>query len=321
MEWTKARVRTTAYGAEVVTAVLMECNIVGVEIVDAHDRVKHLTETASQWDYAEDDLLRIDSEDVFVVFYVVKGEAGEVLLGDVREALARLCDESLGPLDVAVEHADDALWLNEWKKHFKPLRIGRVVIVPEWEEYAPLEGDVVFTLDPGSAFGTGQHQTTRLCVSALQKYLKAGDILVDIGCGSGILAITGLLLGASSVFACDIDPSGAMAATKKNAEINSVAGRLDVRSGDVLSDEGLRKEICRERCNIVVANIVADVIVDLLPFVNEILVCGGLFIASGIIAERAEEVLLAFGESGVDVLEKIELEGWYCIVGEVKHLF
>ncbi|MCL2198287.1 MAG: 50S ribosomal protein L11 methyltransferase [Defluviitaleaceae bacterium] len=319
MEWTRAQVRTTEYGSEIVTAVLMENNIVGVEIVNARERIKYLTETASQWDYAEEDLLRADGEDVFVVFYVTKDAEGEGLLGEVREALSQLSaqSEDLGSLDVEIEHADDELWLNEWKKHFKPLRIGRVVIVPEWEQYVPCEGDVVFTIDPGSAFGTGQHQTTQLCVDALQKHLKKGDRLADIGCGSGILAVIGLLLGAGNVFACDIDPAGAMAATKKNAELNPInLGHLVISSGDVLSDTALREEICRERYDVVVANIVADVIIDLVPFAREILVEGGVFIASGIIEERAEEVFAAFEKGGVEILEKIMLEGWYSVVGK-----
>jgi ribosomal protein L11 methyltransferase len=231
------------------------------------------------------------------------------------------------------ESADDESWLNEWKKHFKPLRVGRVVIVPEWESYTPrksstlsfgeaccdfgaAQDEVVFTIDPGSAFGTGQHQTTQLCVSAMQKYISAGDTILDIGCGSGILSIIALLLNAEKVVACDIDPAGAIAATRKNARLNPVdLTRLEVHAGDALSDENLREKICAHKYDVVVANIVADVIVELVPLAKAVLKTGGYFVSSGIIAERASEVVDGFEKSGFKIEQNLSLDGWHCIVG------
>jgi len=322
MEWTKSEIQTTAIGAEIVTGVLLENNIFGAEIINARERVRHLTEVAHTWDYAEDGLLDADNDDVFVIFYVTKDDCGAKLIDDIRKALADLMahenDLPLGTLEMKTESADDKTWLDEWKKHFKPFSIGKIVIVPQWEEYVSPDGadETIFKIDPGSAFGTGQHQTTRLCILALQEYLRGGEKVLDIGCGSGILSIVALLLGANNVFACDIDPAGAIAATKNNAELNKInLQNLIIRSGDALSDEKLREEICRNKYEVIVANIVADVVIELVPFVKENLTPDGVFIASGIIDERADEVLEVFAKNKMQVVQKFELEGWFCVVG------
>lgn len=315
-------VRTTPFGAEIATAVLIECGIVGAEIVNPHERVRHLGEAAGSWDYAEADLLEVASDDVCVIFYAEKNAEGDALLARVRAELARAEEVGgAGGFCMSEESAHESAWANEWKKHFKPIRVGRVVIVPEWEDFAPAQGDVVFTIDPGSAFGTGQHQSTQLCVLALQDYLKDGDSVLDVGCGSGILSIIALLLGARDVFACDIDPAAAVASTKMNAALNGVeASRLQILAGDALSDAALREKICEKKYEVVVANIVADVVISLVPFVSECLAPGGVFIASGIIDERESDVLAAFagargGSCGLDVLHVARLEGWCCVVG------
>ncbi|MCL2225113.1 MAG: 50S ribosomal protein L11 methyltransferase [Defluviitaleaceae bacterium] len=329
MEWTKVEVQTTAFGAEVVTGVLLDNNIVGAEMVNAQERVRHLTEVAHTWDYAEDGLLDADGDDVFVIFYVTKDERGAALLADVREALAGLKAHeadglSFGTLAIKTEHANDKTWLDEWKKHFKPFNIGRVVIVPQWENYTAADGvdEIIFKIDPGTAFGTGQHQTTRLCILALQEYLRGDESnappkVLDIGCGSGILSIIALLLGAGEVFACDIDPAGAIAATKNNAALNGInLAKLQIRAGDALACEKLRAEICRNKYEVIVANIVADVVIGLVPFAKERLTQNGVFIASGIIDDRAGEVLGVFAANKMEIIQKFEFEGWVCIVGK-----
>jgi ribosomal protein L11 methyltransferase len=152
---------------------------------------------------------------------------------------------------------------------------------------------------------------------ALQKWLRFGDKILDIGCGSGILSVVGLLLGADFVFACDIDPAGAVPATLKNAELNSIdMSRLSVCHGDVLSDEGLRSGIADYRYDMVMANIVADVIIDLADFVPIVLKAGGYFIASGVIDERVPEVIAALNAKGFVIIDELEQEGWHCIVGQ-----
>ena len=324
MEWIKASIETTSIGTDIVTALLMDYGISGVEIIDAYDRIRFFKESTRTWDYADDSLLVANSDFAYVIFYVTSNDAGKGILHAVNSALLLLAKESfsneVGSLTLQTEFANDETWLNEWKKHFKPLRVGRIVIVPEWDEFKPEhENDIIFTIDPGSAFGTGQHQTTQLCINALQKWMNTDDAVLDIGCGSGILSIISLLLGASFVYAIDVDPAGAIAATKKNAQLNPIRSEcLKISSGDILTNAAARKDIGNNRYNIVVANIVADVIIPLAPLISQFSDKNGFFIASGIITERLDSVLDAFKAEGIFVLEINELEGWHSVVGKVN---
>ena len=318
MDWIKTSIETTSPGIEMVTGLLMSCGINGVEIIDSQERARYFADSTRTWDYADEALMTADSDCAYVIFYVTSDAAGKQLLADIQHSLQRVAvdqSQDVGTLAMRQESANDETWLHEWKKHFKPIRIGRIVIVPEWVDYSPEAEDVIFTIDPGTAFGTGQHQTTQLCISALQKWVGPKDSVLDIGCGSGILSIISLLLGASSVCAIDIDPAGAIAATKKNAELNPIdLNLLKVLSGDVLTDTDVRENV-GTGYDVVVANIVADVIIPLALLVEGFSKADGLFIASGIISERLEEVLGAFAVANITVLEQEELEGWHCIVG------
>ena len=322
MQWIKVSIETTSPGVETVTAILMSCGINGVEIIDSKERAQYFADTTRTWDYADESLMVADSDWAYVVFYVTDNEAGESLLANVKESLARFANEEnedIGALTVRVESANDETWLHEWKKHFKPLRLGRVVVVPEWEAFTPQDNDIVFTIDPGSAFGTGQHQTTQLCINALQKWVGMGDKVLDIGCGSGILSIISMLLGAQYVCAIDVDPAGAITATKKNAELNPIdLSKIKVMAGDVLTCENTRAEVKETTYDVVVANIVADVIIPLVPFARAFAKPGGIFIASGIISERLDEVLDAFTSGGFTLLAQEELEGWHSVVGRCE---
>ena len=327
MEWIKADVQTTPLGAEIVTGILLGHGIFGVEIINSAERVRHLKESAQFWDYADEKLFDV-GDGVYVVFYVTKDASGERLLEDVKISILQLREDSsfskegIGSLEVKIRAANDEAWLHEWKKHFKPLRVGKVLIVPEWEKEgawgrSPHCDDIIFTIDPGSAFGTGQHQTTQMCISALQKFVKPGGTILDIGCGSGILSVISLLLGAGEVFACDIDPAGAIAATKKNAALNSIdINRLQIHAGDALSDNALRQKICAKKYDVAVANIVADVVIELIPLVEKLLAPGGIFIASGIIDERLPEVLSCLDKNNFFASRTVQVqkkEGWCCV--------
>jgi len=319
MEWIKSSIETTSESIEAVTGLLMSCGINGVEIIDAKERARYFASHTRNWDYADESLLKVDTDRAYVVFYVTADAAGKELITQVKARISTNTCE-LGNPQLRQESANDETWLHEWKKHFKPIRIGRVVVVPEWEEFVPEnQDDVVFVIDPGSAFGTGQHQTTQLCIDALQQWVKSGDRVLDIGCGSGILSIISLLLRASFAYAIDIDPAGAIAATKKNAELNPVdLGALTIAAGDVLTEHAVREAI-GNGYDIVVANIVADVIIPLAPLVGSFARESGLFIASGIITERLDEVLTAFEHASIDIVAQRELEGWHCIVGRFSH--
>ena len=200
-------------------------------------------------------------------------------------------------------------WANNWKAYYKPLEIGeRLVVRPSWEAIGDTDR-VVLSLDPGMAFGTGTHQTTRLCLEFLERLVKNGDEMLDLGCGSGILSIAGLLLGASHAIAVDIDPIVETIAAE-NAAMNGIKDEYRIMTGDILSDDGIKREISKQRYDIVTANIVASVIIKLAPQIPALLKDDGVFIASGIILERLDEVKNAFANNGLKVLEVKKLDEW-----------
>ena len=209
-----------------------------------------------------------------------------------------------------MEGVQDSDWENNWKKFYKPMEIGeRLLVIPEWETADP-KGRVTLILNPGLTFGTGSHATTRLCLKALERYIHGGETVLDLGCGSGILSIAALRLGASRAFACDIDEKCETVAYE-NAALNGVTKDVyTVRTGDVLSDEKLKAAI-GGGYDMVVANIVSDVIIGLAPHVRPYLKDGGKFLCSGIIDTRAEEVKNELIAAGWNVLESNSSEGWF----------
>ena len=208
-----------------------------------------------------------------------------------------------------VGSVDEKDYAESWKQYYKPLHIGeKIVVVPEWERYDRKDGELILTLDPGMAFGTGSHETTSLCVEMLQKTVLEGSRVLDIGCGSGILSIASLILGAGSVKALDIDPN-AVKVTGENARLNSFSGTLDVQTANILEDKTPLKGL---KFDIIVANIVADIIIRLCGFIGDYLENGGVFITSGIITERRADVIDAFEKNGFVVAEENEKRGWLC---------
>ena len=247
-----------------------------------------------------------------VTFYLPADETGFAQMGEVRLALedlkARRSD--CGTLLLSLENLRDEDWENNWKQYYKPMEIGqRLLVSPQWEQVDPGQR-VPLILDPGLTFGTGSHATTRLCLTALEKTVAQGDRVLDLGCGSGILSIAALRLGASQALAVDIDDK-CLDVAYENAALNGIGkDRYTVRVGDVLSDGSLRREL-EGGYDIVVANIVADVIIALAPLVPAMLRPGGTFLCSGIIDDRAEEVRSALEAAGWTVLETQSADGWF----------
>lgn len=302
--WDRITVKATSgEDIENITAVLINNGVVGMEIIDADQRVKDLE--SLEWDFVDDGLLVSDGA-VRVVFYVPQVSGSEKMLCKIESELMQL-----GVLEVKRGSANESEWQDEWKKHFKPIKIGGVVIVPEWDDYEAGTDETVFRIDPGAAFGTGQHETTQLSLLALKEFVKAGDFVLDIGCGSGILSCISSLLGAKKIVACDIDPIGAINATRRNAELNCI-DNIEIYAGDILSE--LAEKLSTERYDVVVANIVADVIVKLTPFVKGILKTGGKFISSGIIGERVVDVRSEFLRSELEIIWEEDTNDWHAFV-------
>ena len=214
---------------------------------------------------------------------------------------------------MTLDNLQDADWENNWKQYYKPMEIGeRLIVIPEWLQ-AETNGRVPLILNPGLTFGTGSHATTRLCLKALEKTVNNGDRVLDLGCGSGILSIAALKLGAKGAFACDIDEK-CKAVAYENAALNGVDPSVyQVEIGDILSNRRLRDKI-GTGYQVVLANIVADVIIALAPAVRPLLAEDGVFICSGIIDDRAEEVAAKLQEAGLVIQETHSAEGWFCYI-------
>ena len=312
MEWLELKIDTSPSGLDAVTELLEQQGVTGVIIDDENDFKDFLEHNRQYWDYVDEELLREKAGVSRVTFYLERNEAALDVIARVRIAMSDLkkARPDCGPLLLTIDNVADADWENNWKKFYKPMEIGeRLLVVPQWEK-ARDDGRVKLVLNPGLTFGTGSHATTRLCLQALDKYIRGGEKILDLGCGSGILSIAALVLGAGEAFACDIDEK-CVDVAYENAALNGVGkDRYTVRWGDVLTDKALQAEF-GGGYDMVGANIVADVIMGLSGKVRPFLKEGGLFLCSGIIDDRAEEVFTRLRADGWTVIEQHDSEGWY----------
>lgn len=314
MKWTQITVFTTQEGIEPVCGRLSTLGIDQVQIQESREAIDaFLQETAKYWDFADLDELTQNTGPC-VKAYVGNVADNARLVEQIRQSFAELkamdVGLDLGSLRVVAEVTDEEDWANNWKAYYKPLPIGeRLLVCPSWEKADPGQR-VLLSLDPGMAFGTGSHHTTRMCLELLEAHVRPGDTLLDLGCGSGILSIAALKLGAASAAAVDIDDKCRDVAYE-NAALNGIGqDTYTVRIGDVLGDAVLRADL-GGGWQMVVANIVADVIIGLSPLVRPMLAPGGLFLCSGIIDDRAQEVADRLRENGWEILETRSAEGWF----------
>ena len=213
---------------------------------------------------------------------------------------------SIGSGTVELSNVNQEDWESAWKQYFKPVHVtDRIVVKPEWEEYSPQEGEIVIEIDPGMAFGTGTHETTSMCINQIEKNLKAGDRVIDIGSGSGILSMAAVLLGAEKATGVDLDPVAVRVALE-NVELNNLQDKIDILHGNLT-------DVIREKADIVVANIMADIILILLEDVREFIKDDGLFISSGIIQEKRAAVEARLLEKNFSIVE-VETKGEWCAI-------
>lgn len=312
MDWLELKIDTSHAGLDAVTDMLEQQGVTGVMIDDEADFQSFLENNRQYWDYVDDELLAQKKGVSRVTFYLERNEDAYGIVAAVRMAMSQLKKDhpEYAPLLLTMEDVADEDWENNWKQFYKPMEIGeRLLVVPEWEQ-AQEDGRVKLVLNPGLTFGTGSHATTRLCLQALEQHIHGGEKVLDLGCGSGILSIAALLLGAKDAFACDIDDK-CVGVAYENAALNGVGKEhYTVRAGDVLSDKKLQKEFGGDY-DVIVANIVADVIIALAPQVGKLLKKGGIFLCSGIIDDRADEVREKLVEAGWTIEETRSSEGWF----------
>lgn len=313
MKWLELKIDAAPAGLEPVSALLEDLGITGLVIDDEGDFQDFLEHNHAYWDYVDDQLMQEKKGLCRITFYLEDSPDGYNTLAQVRMALSRVKQEhpEYGRLLLTMENMEDADWENNWKQFYKPMEIGdRLIVIPEWESTGVPEDRVALRLNPGLTFGTGSHATTRLCLTALEEAVHGGETVLDLGCGSGILSIAALRLGAASAKAVDIDDK-CLTVAYENAALNGIGkDRYAVLVGDVLSNGALR-ETLGGGYDVVVANIVADVIIGLAPMVRQFLKPGGLFLCSGIIDTRAGEVADALRQNGWEIETTRSGEGWY----------
>ena len=253
------------------------------------------------WDYVDEELLKKDKTVVSISGYM---ETNENVLAVTEQLKIMLPQDAI--VEVISVNEDD--WANNWKKYYHPIRVGKnLVIKPSWIDYEKQENDIIVELDPGMAFGTGTHETTRMCMTHLEKYINKNSRVLDVGCGSGILSITSLLIGAKEVTGVDIDPVAVKVAIENGEMNNFRAPQYNIKRGNLVDE-------AQGKYDVIVANIIADVIIAVCGDVKQFVADDGVFISSGIICDRKEDVKKAFAEQGYTIVEELEEGEWVSFV-------
>ncbi len=307
MKWTEVIIKTTEEASDAVSEMLSSIGAGGVVIEDPNE-IRRQIESPDSLDYADKEFMDSLGTEVTVKAYFNEAMTPEelsVLIREKLEFISRFLEVGKGY--TGYKAVDDQDWATAWKKHYKPFHISdSVVIKPSWEEYEKKPGEIIIELDPGMAFGTGTHETTRLCSQLLEKYVRDGDRVIDVGCGTGILSIISVKLGAAHVKAIDIDEVAARVSLE-NCAINGVSDKISVSRG-VLAD------LDPQKADIVVANIIADVVIGLSGLMPQYLKQGGILLTSGIIRERKDDVLKAYTAMGFELISVDEMGEWVAIV-------
>lgn len=310
MNWFELTIETTSEATEAIGGVLVSLGINGWATVDSKDLQDFATAQKGLWDYIDEALIKSYTDSVFIKVYLPDNQQGNETVIALKSALNQLKaaekEINLGSLALKMNNVNEADWANNWKKYFKPIEIGKkLTIRPEWEEYNNKAGRTVLTIDPGSAFGTGSHATTKLCLEFLDELVKPGDEVLDVGTGSGILAVAAVLLGAEKAIGVDIDENSVNVA-QQTAKLNNAEGKTAFYQRDLVT--GVTGQY-----DIITANIVADIILRLAPSVPGLLKSSGVFISSGIIDDRLADVKQGLIDAGFKVLQVKEQDGWAAI--------
>jgi ribosomal protein L11 methyltransferase len=347
MKWIKLTLETTTEAMDLVSDMLSELGIEGIEIID-NIQITEQEQKQLFIDFLPE--LEQDDGSAKVSFYVDADEDSEAIIGNVKSGLKELSNfVNIGSGEIVVSETEDKDWINNWKQFFKPFRIDETIVIkPTWEELTDVrESDMVIEIDPGTSFGTGAHETTKLCIVNLKKYLKPNSVILDAGSGSGILSIIAKKLGAKEVLGIDID-SIATTAALENAKVNHLSAieinakelihnsvisksihhdfgevfgvhDLYFMTGNIIEDEDIKGNIGNERYDIIVANILADVIIPLSDAIGQTLKPDGIFISSGIINTKEDAVREALLRNHFTILEVSRMGDWVSFVAKAQH--
>lgn len=311
MAWFELKIKTTSEATEAISNMLMELGCEGVAVEDPNDPIFG-DGYEGDWDYFDKEEMVFEYPEGALIKTYVEDTVLETLIPAIEAQIKSLESFGIdyGPGTIETVEVFESDWANEWKKYYKPTRIGeRIVIKPSWEAFEPEPADLIIEIDPGGAFGSGTHETTSMCIEQLDKRVKPDTVVYDIGCGSGILAIAAAKLGAKEVIAVDLDQA-AIETSIENVRLNHVVGKVDVRHGNLM-------EVVTGKADIVVANIIADVICFLSESIHEFMHEDSLFITSGIINLKLEQVLTTLKANGLEVVEVVEKGEWAVVVSKL----
>lgn len=308
MKWIEIQVKTTTEASEIVTNLLYESGAEGLAIEDPNV-IFEFEKKPGDWYCAEDDVNNYDFEGILIKGYLQKSDDLVDKIELLKQNIKNIStyDIDYGPGEVTITEVEDSDWAEEWKKYYKPKRVGKhIIIKPTWEEFDAKTDDIVVEIDPGMSFGTGTHETTMLCMQRLEKYVHQYDTVIDVGCGTGVLAIVAAKLGALNTLAIDLDED-AVRIAKENIEINGMKNRITVKHGNLLDMIDLK-------ANVIVGNLLAEIVVMLADGIKNFLEEDGVFIASGIILDRIDLVVDALETNGLEIVEIQKMGEWACIV-------
>ena len=314
MKFIELTVHTTTEASEIIADIMWNYTNYGVTICDVNDIIAlQKSKDTMYWDYMDDDLTAAQPKDVLVKCYIAE-DIAEKTVGEIMRDVADAKEMSggalpFGTLEDTKREVDGDDWIDVWKKHFRPIRLGRIVVVPEWIDYTPEADEKIVLLDSNMAFGTGEHETTSMCVELMQDYVTPDSVCIDVGCGSGILGICAIKLGAKKAYLTDIDYVAVTSATH-NSKLNGTEEKTVVAHSNLLDDADIQGDV-------MMANITGEILKMLAPSIPKNLKRDGVLILSGIIESRLDMVKSAYEEVGMRVVKERRKGEWFALV--LKH--
>lgn len=308
MKWTEVEIQGTSDTEDIITGILYDWGAISLAIEDPKD-IERLSQSKEDWDFIDSSLINLKIDGLLIKAYFSEEEDLDKKVKNIKSSIDTHPGLKAEEHEIKIRKIDEEDWAESWKQYYKPVRLGKnIVIKPSWEEYDKKEEDVIVELDPGMAFGTGTHETTIMCTETLEEYVESGNIVYDIGTGSGILSIVAAKLGAKKVIGVDLDPLCVKVANE-NIEINKVENIVEIKNGDLL-------EVIEDKADIIVSNIIAEVIAGMTGDLKDYLNDKGIFIASGIILEKIALVENSLIENGFKIIEIKKTNVWACIVAK-----